>query len=105
MNKLPQVERVLLAANLGEAFEGIAMNDQALRYFRLAYKLEKSQDKKKLLQTRVTVLRDHLDRESRNESRRPLIHPALEQDRVVRPRLVAKAPPGNASAQVERRPR
>jgi hypothetical protein len=105
MNKLPQVERALLAANLGEAFEGIAMNDQALRYFRLAYKLEKSQDKKKLLQTRVTVLRDHLDRESRNESRRPLIHPALEQDRVVRPRLVAKAPPGNASAQVERRPR
>ena len=81
------------------------MNDQALRYFRLAYKLEKSQDMKKHLQTKVTLLRDDLDRKARNESRRPLIHPALEQDRVVRPRLVAKAPPAKASAQIERRSR
>jgi cellulose synthase operon protein C len=104
MNELPQVERALLAANLGEAFEGVAMNDQALRYFRLAYRLERSQDKKKQLQAKVTRLREQLDRKSRNESRRPVIHPALEQDRVVRPRLIAKAP-GNAAAQPERRSR
>jgi hypothetical protein len=105
MNNLPQVERALLAADLGEAFEGLNMNDQAFRYFRLAYKLETSQDKKKKLQAKVTRLRDEIDRTSRNDFRRPVVHPALEQDRVVRPRLLAKTAPATPAAQPERRSR
>jgi cellulose synthase operon protein C len=106
LGSLPQNERALLAAKIGEAFDGDNRSEQALRYFRVAYKLEKSAEKKKALQARVTQLRAELNRKTANEARRPVIHPALEQDRVVRPRLLAKAPPSGAKpAQAEGRTR
>lgn len=104
LGSLPEADRAALAAQLGEAFAGLTMNDQGLRYSRLAYRLEKSEDKKKILQARVTALRTQINRDATNAARQPSIHPALEQDHVVRPRLVAKAPPApKASATAARR--
>jgi tetratricopeptide (TPR) repeat protein len=98
LGKLPQNERASLATQLGQAFDGLGMYDEALRYYRTAYKLESSEAKKKSLQLHVNTLRAVINRATANAARKPTVHSTLEQDHVVRPRLVAKAPPPVAPA-------
>ena len=48
----------------------------------------------------ITDVRARLRRQQLNAARQPILHEALEQDRLVHPRLLARAaPPGKAAAQ------
>ena len=71
---------------------------EALPYLQLAKKLEKALGRQKEITGKLAEVRTVLRRERLNLARQPILHQELEQDRVVRPRLVARvATPGKTS--------
>jgi len=53
----------------------------------------------------IAGLKTRLRRQQLNATRQPILHAELEQDRVVRPRLVARsAPPARANAKAGEKP-
>ena len=73
--------------------------NEALPYLQLAQKLEKAPARRKEITGKLVEVRTVLRRERLNLARQPVLHQELEQDRVVRPRLVARAvTPAKANA-------
>jgi hypothetical protein len=104
MQKFPPEERAAIAAEVGSAFESLDKLPESLRYLQVAVRLEPSAQKKALLEKQIADLRARIRRQQQNEARRPIIHPALEQDRVVRPMLVARSAPPPAAGKARRTP-
>ncbi len=74
-------------------------SNEALTYLQLAQNLEKVPARRKEITGKLTEVRSELRRERLNLARQPILHQDLEQDRVVRPRLVARvATPAKAGA-------
>jgi hypothetical protein len=72
---------------------------EALPYLQVAQRLEKAAARRKEVIGKLAEVRTVLRRERLNLARQPILHQELEQDRVVRPRLVARtATPAKASA-------
>jgi hypothetical protein len=67
--------------------------DDALRYLRVAQKLETAPAPGKEISSAITEVRVRLRRQRLNAARQPILHEALEQDRLVRPRLLARSAP------------
>lgn len=65
--------------------------DEAASYLQIAQKLEKSPAALKRIAAQLQDVRARLRREHRNAARGPILHAELEQDRLVRPRLLAQA--------------
>ncbi|HYX70402.1 MAG TPA: tetratricopeptide repeat protein, partial [Terriglobales bacterium] len=93
---IPDAERLPIAVGVATAFERLDRLPEALGYLRIAASLESTAEKKSALQKQIADLRARIRRREQNEARRPIIHPALEQDRVVRPMLVARTAPSPA---------
>ena len=71
--------------------------DDALRYLRVAQKLETGPALRNKISSTITDVSTRLRRQQLNAARQPILHEALEQDRLVRPRLLARvAPPAKA---------
>jgi tetratricopeptide (TPR) repeat protein len=87
--KLPAQEWAEIARALGIAFAKTDDLDQALMYFRRAYKLETDPAKRTEINKEVQQIRAAQRRRVANLSRQPTIHTELEQDHLVRPRLGA----------------
>ena len=64
--------------------------DEAASYLQIAQKLEKSPAESKRIAAQLQDVRARLRREHTNAARRPILHAELEQDRLVRPRLLAQ---------------
>jgi cellulose synthase operon protein C len=84
-----QVEKARIAVKLALAEESLGRLPEAQRHYQIAENLETNAAKRKSAHRNVLRLRADLDRQAKDAARRPVIHKALEQDRVVRPRLVA----------------
>ncbi|HEY6389401.1 MAG TPA: hypothetical protein VIX91_27275 [Candidatus Acidoferrum sp.] len=65
--------------------------DEAASYLQIAQKLEKSPAELKRISAQLQDVRARLRRQHANAARQPILHAELEQDRLVRPRLVAQA--------------
>jgi hypothetical protein len=65
--------------------------NEALPYFQLAQKLEKTPVRLKEIKGEISAVKVQLRRERLNLARQPILHADLEQDRLVRQRLVAQA--------------
>lgn len=63
--------------------------DEALPYLRISRKLETSPEKRKAVGSEILNLTGRLRRQGTNAARQPILHADLEQDHLVRPRLVA----------------
>ena len=63
---------------------------EALAYLQAAQKLEKNPARRKEIAGDIADVRASLQREQVNTARQPILHADLEQDRLVRPRLVAR---------------
>jgi len=63
----------------------------ALSFYHTARSIEASVENRKLLNRRIADIESILKMQRDNAARQPLLHEALEQDRVVRPRLLARA--------------
>ena len=68
--------------------------DEALSYLQIAQKLEKSPDDRKVVMSQLLDVKARLRRQRMNAARQPILHADLEQDRLVRPRLIAHSAPG-----------
>jgi len=73
----------------------------AISYFEIARRSENSLPARKKLAQEIAAAQAELRIQRQNAARQPLLHEALEQDRVVRPRLVARAAPAPKEARVK----
>ena len=87
--KLPAKEWAEVSRDLGTAFAKTGDPDQALIYLRRAYKLESDAATKSQINKEVQQVRATQRRRATNLARQPVVHTALEQEHVVRPRLGA----------------
>ena len=78
-----------LAQSAGVVLMRLHRFSEALAHFRAAQKLEKSPARRKEIAAQINDARARLRRDQLNAARQPMLHAALEQDRLVRPRLVA----------------
>jgi len=79
--------------------------DEAAAYLKIAQNLEKSAAERTRITTQLQEVRARLRRQRTNAARQPILHAELEQDRLVRPRLAARAEsPGKLPAKAGRKP-
>jgi hypothetical protein len=91
--KLQPAQKAKIAWTLAEVLERLNRQNEEIPYLQLARKLEKAPDRRKAIRTKIADIQSLLRRTKLNASRQPILHEALEQDRVVRPKLLARAAP------------
>ena len=75
--------------------------EEAVGYLQIDRKLETSPEKRKLVASEILDLEARLRLERTNAAREPILHADLEQDQLVRPRLVPRATAPKAAAAAE----
>jgi tetratricopeptide (TPR) repeat protein len=91
--KLLVAQQAQVARTLGDLMIRLNRLDDALRYLRVAQKLETAPAPGKEISSAITEVSVRLRRQRLNAARQPILHEALEQDRLVRPRLLARSAP------------
>jgi len=91
-SKLTHTQQIEVAQTLGEILLRLKRPPEALPYFQTARRLETAVANRRLLDRRIADLRTVLRIQLQNAARQPVLHEALEQDRIVRARLLARAP-------------
>jgi len=87
---LPASQQAQIAQEVAIVMTRLERLDQAEAYLKTAQKLEKSAVELKRISAQLADVRTRLRRQRLNAARRPALHEALEQDRLVRPRLLAQ---------------
>ena len=102
--KLPPTQQAQIAQAVGLTLARLNRLGEALAYMQVALNLEKTQPRRKEIAAELADIRVQLRRQQLNAARQPILHADLEQDRLVRPRLVARAAPAvKPSAKPEER--
>ena len=91
--KLPSAQQAQIARTLGNLMMRLDRLDEALRYLRVARSLEKAPALRKEISNTITAVSAQSRRRRLNAARQPILHEALEQDRLVRPRFLARSVP------------
>ena len=85
---MPSLERrARIAFEAAEVLERLGRLNESLPYLETARKLEKAPQRRKLIIERIAAVRRELRRQRLNQARQPILHEALEQNRLVRPRI------------------
>lgn len=101
--KLTPAQQAQIAATAGEILTRLGRFNEAARYLEVARRLETSATRRKEILARINEVKSQIRRQQLNAARQPILHAELEQDRLVRPRLVARtAPPGTAEKGAEK---
>jgi hypothetical protein len=90
---LSPVQRARVSKLIADTMVRVDRFPEALSYYQTARSLETSTENRKLLNRRIADMKSILKMQRENAARQPLLHEALEQDRVVRPRLQAQSGP------------
>lgn len=91
-------EKTQIAAELGLVMTKLDRVDDAAAYVDAARRLEPDAARRAALCEQLRQLEAQIRWRAQNESRRPLIHKDLDQDRLVHPRLAAPAASSNAGS-------
>jgi predicted Zn-dependent protease len=103
--KISPAQQLQLARSVGEVMIRLERLNEALAYLQLAAKLEKTPARRKEINAEITNAKGRLRRQQQNAARQPILHAELEQDRLVRPRLVPRStPPAQTNAKSGERP-
>ena len=88
-------ERVTLAAAVAKVYWNLGNLEAALKYYRAALHLKPSDAARAEITKNINAIRTVVRRNANNAQRMPVIHQAIDQEHLVRPRLLAaaKAPP------------
>ncbi len=89
--KLTRAEQAQIAHAIGDTMVRLDRLSDALSYYRTARDLETVPAVRRALLRKIADTQGNIRLQSRNASRQPLLHEPLEQDRVVRPRILARA--------------
>jgi predicted Zn-dependent protease len=90
---LSRAQQAQLAQMIGETMARLNRLSDAVSYFEIARRFRTSPAARKDLAHKIADLKTTLRIQLQNAARQPLLHEALEQDRIVRPRLLARAAP------------
>jgi predicted negative regulator of RcsB-dependent stress response len=86
-----RAQQAQVAEAIGDTMARLNRLADAVSYFEIALRVEKSSAARKQLKYKIAADKSELRMQRQNAARQPLLHEALEQNRVVRPRLVARA--------------
>jgi tetratricopeptide (TPR) repeat protein len=89
--RLSRVQQTRVERMAGEALLRLNRPADALPHFQTARRLESDTAERTKLSREIQEIRAVLRMQNQNASRRPVLHEALEQDRIVRPRIVARS--------------
>jgi len=84
---LSRSRQARLALEAADVMDRLGSLPESLGYLQAARKVEKTPQRRKEITTRIATAKRELDRRTKNQARQPILHQALEQDRVVRPRI------------------
>jgi hypothetical protein len=97
--KLSIQQQAEVAGAIGNVLGRLNRWGEALSYFQAAQNLEKTPARRKEIGGEIANVKARLRRQQANAARQPILHADLEQDRIVRPRLVARADaPGKSTS-------
>jgi hypothetical protein len=82
-----------VAQIVGETMARLNRLSDAVSYFEIARRSQTSPAGLKDLAHKIADLKAALRIQRQNAARQPVLHEALEQDRIVRPRLLARGAP------------
>jgi len=91
--QLSRTQQAQVAQTIGDTMVRLSRLSDAVSYFEIARQSQTSPAIRKELAHKIADLKSTLRIQHQNAERQPLLHEALEQDRIVRPRLVAHAAP------------
>jgi tetratricopeptide (TPR) repeat protein len=85
-----RTQQAQLLQLVGDVMDRVGRTADSLSYYQSARSFEKSAPERKTLTRKIAEAKSALSVERENASRQPILHEALEQDRIVRPRLLAR---------------
>ena len=85
--KLAPVQQAQVAWTLADVLTRADRLNEALPYLQIAHKLERVPTRRQQISSRIADVSLQLRRRQLNEARQPILHEALEQDRLVHPKL------------------
>ena len=91
--KLTRAQQAQVAQMIADTMERLNQLADAVSYYKMARRLEDSPPARQVLLRKIAGAESKLRVQQRNAARQPILHEALEQDRVVRPRFLARAAP------------
>jgi predicted Zn-dependent protease len=83
--------RARLEDSVGQLLVRLSRPRDALNHFQTARRMESSSSERAKLESRITAIQAWLRIQTQNADREPILHEALEQDRIVRPKLPVHA--------------
>ena len=94
-NEIPPGERAALAIAVAQSNANLGALENSLRYYRMALNGNLSGNARAEVTKNINSVRAAIRRNANNAQRVPVIHKEIDQDHLVRPRLMAvqKAPP------------
>jgi tetratricopeptide (TPR) repeat protein len=90
---LSRAQQAQVAQMIGDTMSRLSRLADAVSYYQTARQLENSPAIRKTLLRKIADAKAMLRIQRQNAARQPLLHEALEQDRVVRPQLLARVAP------------
>jgi tetratricopeptide (TPR) repeat protein len=97
--QLTTAQRARVSQLIADTMARVGRLPDALSFYQTARSLETSVENRKALNRKITEVKAALKLQRDNAARQPLLHEALEQDRVVRPRMLARAAPPSTAPQ------
>jgi hypothetical protein len=92
--------RLRLHLEAAQVLERLGKLGECAQELRRARLLEQNPQKQKQISDKVTAIEKEISRQQQNQARQPILHQALEQDRLVRPRVpLASASPAMKEGQ------
>ena len=95
---LSRAEQARVAQRIGDTMSHVNRLSDAVSYYQTARRLETPAVARKALLHKIADVKATLRTQHQNAGRQPLLHEALEQDRVVRPQLLAHTMPAGRVA-------
>ena len=96
--KLSRAQQAQVAQMIGDTMSRLNRLADAVAYYDSARRVESSPAVRKALLRKITDTKSALRIQHQNAARQPLLHEVLEQDRVVRPQLLARVTPAPKAA-------
>jgi cellulose synthase operon protein C len=93
--KFSPAQQAQVAHMIGDTMVRLNRFSEATAYYESARRAENSPAIRKSLLRKIADIKTILRIQHQNAARQPLLHEALEQDRVVRPKLVARVTPAS----------
>jgi predicted Zn-dependent protease len=92
---LSRAQQAQVAQMIGDTMTRLSRLADAVAYYASARRAENSPAARKILLRKITEAKAALRIQHQNAARQPLLHEAVEQDRVVRPKLLARVAPAS----------